>query len=90
MDKWREEVDDTDDFEADVDDQNANIKYEVYDCGEGGLGDGGYQEYQEAGGLTEQLEQQHQQHQQQHQQYHSMTVVPGPVHNMQFPPTGCT
>ena len=90
MDKWREEVDDTDDFDGDVDDQNANIKYEVYDCGEGGLAEGGYQEYQETGGLTEQLEQQHQQHQQQqHQQYHPMTVVPGPVHNMQFPPT-CT
>ena len=68
MDKWREEVEDTDDFDQEGDDQNANIKYEVYDCGEGGLGDGGYQEYQETGGLTEGLEQHHQQQQQQQQQ----------------------
>ena len=84
MDKWREETDETDDFDMDGDDQNANIKYEVYECGDGGLGENsGYPEYQEGvtvPGLTEQLE---------HPGYHNMTVVPGPVHNMQFPPT-CT
>ena len=68
MDKWREEVEDQDDFDQDVDDQNANIKYEVYDCGEAGMAEAGYTEYQETPGLTEQLEQQHHQQQQQQQQ----------------------
>ena len=83
MDKWRDETDDVDDFEQEGDDQNANIKYEVYECGEPALGEaaGGYQEYQDSVGLTDQLEH--------HSGYHNMTVVPGPVHNMQFPPT-CT
>lgn len=82
MDKWRDETDETDDFDQEGDDQNANIKYEVYECGDAGLGEaqGGYQEYQD-NVMTDQLEH--------HTGYHNMTVVPGPVHNMQFPPT-CT
>ena len=83
MDKWREEPEDAEDQDGDLDcdqdDQNANIKYEVYECQDGGLGDASYQEYDGSMAMA-------------NDQYHNMTVVPGPVHNahqLQFPPT-CT
>ena len=79
MDKWRDEPEDAEDQDLDGDDQNANIKYEVYECQDGM--DGGYQDYDGSmAGMTPETG------------YHSMTVVPGPVHNthqLQFPPT-CT
>ena len=86
MDKWREEVDDIEDQDLEQDDQNANIKYEVYECQDGGMTDpnGAYQDYDGGmGGLGGAGD---------GSAYHSMTVVPGPVHNahqLQFPPT-CT
>ena len=75
-----------DDQDLEQDDQNANIKYEVYECQDGGMTDpnGAYQDYDGGmgtlGGAGDS------------NAYHSMTVVPGPVHNahqLQFPPT-CT
>merc|ERR1719410_1601531 len=47
MDKWREEPEDMDDQDLEQDDQNANIKYEVYECQDGGMTDpnGAYQDY---------------------------------------------
>ena len=79
MDKWREETEDIDDQDLEGDDQNANIKYEMYDC-QDGL-DTGYQEYDGSGGMGGMT---------QDTGYHGMTVAP--VHNghqIQFPPT-CT
>ena len=83
MDKWREEPEDAEDQDGDLeeDDQNANIKYEVYECQDaGGMTDVGYQHEYDGGMMAE-------------NQYHNMTVVPGPVHSnhqlQQFPPT-CT
>lgn len=81
-DKWRDGPEEAEDDLGD--DQNANIKYEVYDCGDSQLESGGYQEFEQDNGLAGMGE----------PQYHNMTVVPGPVHNthsqlQQFPPT-CT
>ena len=79
-DKWRDGPEEMDD-DQDADDQNANIKYEVYDCNDGM--DHGYQDFDShmtsLGGEP---------------QYHNMTAIPGPVHNthtqLQHFPSTCT
>ena len=93
-DKWREGPDDMDMDDEDLDCSNENIKYEVYECQENGMDNGGYgQEYGDNGlnsGLVGIAEPQGQTV---YGHPGSMTVVPGPVHHnhnqIQFPPT-CT
>ena len=94
MDKWREEVDDTEDGDLECDDQNANIKYELYECQENGMDGAGYgQEYQDSGINSGLVGIADPQGQGVYGHAGNMTVVPGPVHHnhnqIQFPPT-CT
>ena len=98
-DKWREgpdggSFDDGDDLDDNDVDSDSNIKYEVYDCGEG-LDDGAYQDSYDphmtglgeetvgvvgggGGGYVH---------------HHGMTAIPAPVHNphnqMQNYPSSC-
>ena len=96
MDKWREEPGDDgedEDLES-ADDQNANIKYEVYECQENGMDNGNYgQEYGDNGLNSGLVGIADPQGQAMYGHPGSMTVVPGPVHHnhnqIQFPPT-CT
>jgi hypothetical protein len=91
-DKWREGPDgsfDGDDLDDHEDDNGSNIKYEVYDCGDGL--DGAYQDSYETqlsslgeeagvGGAA-------------YHHTHGMTAIPAPVHNphnqLQSYPSSC-
>jgi hypothetical protein len=92
-DKWREGPDGSGSFDGDdldEDDSDSNIKYEVYDCGDGMDGGGDYQDHYDPhmtslGDETTAVTTGY--------HTHGMTAIPAPVHNphnqLQSYPSSC-
>ena len=77
-DKWRDGPDDGQDEGEGEAGHDNNIKYEVYDCGEGMGDDGqGYSEYEDQGAY----------HHNDQGAYQTMAAIPGPVHSTHIYPT---